>query len=192
MARSPRSSTTSPSLEIGSRSAARSADTSSGMRRWAGRSFSRRRVGVVPLTAMLRQRARAGANIPTQLLFSSRHLEEIIYRGELERLAAAGDGLEVVHTLTRWILTAGQAMRVGSTIECCPRSSSCSGSQRASTSVAPRRWSRPPQTQWFALACRRITSGPSASARPGHQRHGGATDGPRRDHRSECRSGPGR
>ncbi|MEP6639923.1 MAG: ferredoxin reductase [Chloroflexota bacterium] len=57
--------------------------------------------GVVPLMAMLRQRARAGASIPARLLFSSRHLEEIIYRAELERLAAAGDGLEVVHTLTR-------------------------------------------------------------------------------------------
>jgi ferredoxin-NADP reductase len=57
--------------------------------------------GVVPLMAMLRQRARAGARNPVRLLFSSRHLEEIIYRAELDRLAAAGDGLEVVHTLTR-------------------------------------------------------------------------------------------
>ncbi len=57
--------------------------------------------GVVPLMAMLRQRARAGANNSSRLLFSSRHLEEIIYRDELACLAAAGDGLEVVHTLTR-------------------------------------------------------------------------------------------
>jgi ferredoxin-NADP reductase len=57
--------------------------------------------GVVPLMAMLRHRARAGATIPTRLLFSSRHLEEIVYRDELDRLAARGDGLEVVHTLTR-------------------------------------------------------------------------------------------
>ena len=57
--------------------------------------------GVVPLMAMLRHRGRAGDGIPTRLLFSSRHPEEIIYRDELERLAAAGDGLEVVHTLTR-------------------------------------------------------------------------------------------
>jgi ferredoxin-NADP reductase len=61
--------------------------------------------GVVPLMAMLRHRARAGAEarstIPTRLLFSSRHLEDVIYRDELDRLAAAGDGLEVVHTLTR-------------------------------------------------------------------------------------------
>jgi ferredoxin-NADP reductase len=57
--------------------------------------------GVVPLMAMLRQRARAGVGNPARLLFSSRHLEDVIYRSELETLAAAGDGLKVVHTLTR-------------------------------------------------------------------------------------------
>jgi ferredoxin-NADP reductase len=57
--------------------------------------------GVVPLMAMIRHRARAGSDIPTRLLFSSRHAEEIIYREELDRLAAAGDGLQVAYTLTR-------------------------------------------------------------------------------------------
>ena len=57
--------------------------------------------GVVPLMAMARHRARAGGAIPTRLLFSSRGPEEIIYREELDRLAAAGDGFEVIHTLTR-------------------------------------------------------------------------------------------
>jgi len=61
--------------------------------------------GAVPLMAMLRHRARAaGGGIgpaPAGLLLSSRHAEEIIYRAELERLAAAGDGLAVWHTLTR-------------------------------------------------------------------------------------------
>jgi ferredoxin-NADP reductase len=57
--------------------------------------------GVVPLMAMLRERARAGARNPARLLFSSRHREEIIYAAELESLGAAGDGLHVVHTLTR-------------------------------------------------------------------------------------------
>jgi ferredoxin-NADP reductase len=57
--------------------------------------------GVVPLMAMLRHRARLGSHIATRLLFSSRHREEIIYRDELDRLAAAGDGFDVVHTLTR-------------------------------------------------------------------------------------------
>jgi ferredoxin-NADP reductase len=57
--------------------------------------------GVVPLMAMARHRARSGTSIPTRLLFSSRTFDEIIYREELDRLAAAGDGFEVVHTLTR-------------------------------------------------------------------------------------------
>ena len=39
--------------------------------------------------------------IPTRLLFSSRGFDEIIYREELDRLAAAGDGFDVIHTLTR-------------------------------------------------------------------------------------------
>jgi ferredoxin-NADP reductase len=56
--------------------------------------------GVVPLMAMLRHRARTSSAVPARLLLSSRHYEEIIYRDELSRLAAA-DGLDVIHTLTR-------------------------------------------------------------------------------------------
>ena len=55
--------------------------------------------GVVPLMAMLRHRAAAGSDVPARLLFSSRTWENVIYRDELERLA--GNGLDVVHTLTR-------------------------------------------------------------------------------------------
>ncbi|MGH2406537.1 MAG: ferredoxin reductase [Candidatus Limnocylindrales bacterium] len=57
--------------------------------------------GVVPLMAMVRHRARMGSAVPARLLFSSRGPDEIIYRTELDRLAAAGDGFDVVHTLTR-------------------------------------------------------------------------------------------
>jgi ferredoxin-NADP reductase len=57
--------------------------------------------GVVPLMAMIRHRHAAGAAVPARLLYSSRSLEDVIYREELDRLAAAGDGLEVRHTLTR-------------------------------------------------------------------------------------------
>jgi len=57
--------------------------------------------GVVPLMAMLRHRARQRSLIPTRLLFSSRRFTDVIDREELDRLAAANDGLEVVHTLTR-------------------------------------------------------------------------------------------
>jgi ferredoxin-NADP reductase len=38
---------------------------------------------------------------PTRLLYSSRTFEDVIYRAELDRLAAAGDGLSVAQTLTR-------------------------------------------------------------------------------------------
>ncbi|OLC02765.1 MAG: oxidoreductase [Actinobacteria bacterium 13_2_20CM_2_66_6] len=57
--------------------------------------------GVVPLMAMLRHRSAASAKGRATLLFSSRTLKDIIYRDELGRLAAAGDGLRVFHTLTR-------------------------------------------------------------------------------------------
>lgn len=57
--------------------------------------------GVVPLMAMLRHRAAAGYAGPTTLLYSSRTFEDIIYRAELDRLAAADPSLRVVHTLTR-------------------------------------------------------------------------------------------
>jgi ferredoxin-NADP reductase len=57
--------------------------------------------GVVPLMAMLRHRAAVSDKAPARLLFSSRSLEDVVYRDELERLASAQDGLEVHHTLTR-------------------------------------------------------------------------------------------
>jgi ferredoxin-NADP reductase len=57
--------------------------------------------GVCPLMAMLRHRAARGSSVPTRLLYSSRSLDDIIYRRELDELAASSDGLEVVHTLTR-------------------------------------------------------------------------------------------
>ena len=57
--------------------------------------------GVVPLMAMIRHRAAHGSDVPTHLLFSSRSYDEIIYREELDRLAASDNNLEVIHTLTR-------------------------------------------------------------------------------------------
>ena len=57
--------------------------------------------GIVPLMSMLRHRGRIGSNTPARLLFSSRTRADVIYREELEHLGAAGDGLRVVHTLTR-------------------------------------------------------------------------------------------
>jgi ferredoxin-NADP reductase len=57
--------------------------------------------GVVPLMAMLRHRTATGSQVPARLLYSSRTIEDVIYREELDRLAAAGDGLAVTHALTR-------------------------------------------------------------------------------------------
>jgi ferredoxin-NADP reductase len=55
--------------------------------------------GIVPLMSMIRLRAHADGAVPARLLYSSRSLDDVIYRAELERLAASG--LDVVHTLTR-------------------------------------------------------------------------------------------
>jgi ferredoxin-NADP reductase len=65
--------------------------------------------GIVPLMAMLRHRAAtlAGSSlanrqaVPARLLYSSRTWDEVIYRDELARLAAADPTVEVRHTLTR-------------------------------------------------------------------------------------------
>jgi ferredoxin-NADP reductase len=51
--------------------------------------------------AMIRHRAARGSRVPTRLLYSSRTLDDVIYRDELDRLAGDGSGLEVIHTLTR-------------------------------------------------------------------------------------------
>jgi len=52
--------------------------------------------GVVPFRSMLRHRARAGSDVPARLLYSSRSLDEVIYRDEWEGL-----GADVRFTLTR-------------------------------------------------------------------------------------------
>src|SRR6266550_805450 len=57
--------------------------------------------GVVPLMAMIRHRAALGSNVPVRLLYSSRTADDIIYKEELNRIAASGDGVAVAYTLTR-------------------------------------------------------------------------------------------
>jgi len=56
--------------------------------------------GIAPLMSMLRYRAAVKSTIPALLLYSSRTFEDIIYRQELDRMAAR-DGLTVIYTLTR-------------------------------------------------------------------------------------------
>ena len=55
--------------------------------------------GVVPLMAMLRDRAANGAPVTARLIYSSRTFDDIIYRAELEQLAG-DERLNVIHTLT--------------------------------------------------------------------------------------------
>jgi ferredoxin-NADP reductase len=57
--------------------------------------------GVCPFMAMLRHRAARRSELPTRLLYSSRSFDDVIYRDELDRLAANGTGLDVAPTLTR-------------------------------------------------------------------------------------------
>jgi len=53
--------------------------------------------GVVPLRSILRRRSSAGSAVPVRMLYSSRSLEDVIYRSELDGLRDA----EVIHALTR-------------------------------------------------------------------------------------------
>ena len=57
--------------------------------------------GVAPLMAMLRHRARRKVHAPALLLYSSRSLEDVIYREELDAMARRDPDLRVVNTLTR-------------------------------------------------------------------------------------------
>jgi ferredoxin-NADP reductase len=57
--------------------------------------------GVVPLVSMLRHRAIQKAAMPAKLIYSARRYEELIFREEIDRLAANDPSLEVAYTLTR-------------------------------------------------------------------------------------------
>jgi ferredoxin-NADP reductase len=57
--------------------------------------------GVVPLMAMLRERATADPKPMAVLVHSSRTYDDVIYRDELASLATNDGGLRVIQTLTR-------------------------------------------------------------------------------------------
>jgi ferredoxin-NADP reductase len=57
--------------------------------------------GVVPLMAMLRHRAAVGSRAPARLLSSFRTYDDIIYREEIDHLAATDPDLRVAYALTR-------------------------------------------------------------------------------------------
>jgi len=81
--------------------------------------------GIAPLMAMLRHRDRSNDRSAALLLYSSRSLEDIIYRDELAAMSRASPELRVVHTLTRrqpdgWM---GRAGRINKSLlfqECFP------------------------------------------------------------------------
>jgi len=54
--------------------------------------------GVVPLRAILRHRQRSGSTVPARLLYSSRSIQDVIYRNELNQYRG---NAEVRYTLTR-------------------------------------------------------------------------------------------
>ena len=54
--------------------------------------------GIVPLRSILRHRERTGSAVPVRLLYSSRTLNDVIYRAEFDQPA---HGVEVIYTLTR-------------------------------------------------------------------------------------------
>jgi ferredoxin-NADP reductase len=57
--------------------------------------------GVVPLMAMLRHRAARHSTVPARILYSSRTAEDVIYRDELDAMAAADRTFEPFYTFTR-------------------------------------------------------------------------------------------
>jgi ferredoxin-NADP reductase len=57
--------------------------------------------GICPLMAMIRHRSAQRSTVTTRLLYSSRSIEDVIYRAELDQLVARADGFHVYHTLTR-------------------------------------------------------------------------------------------
>jgi ferredoxin-NADP reductase len=54
--------------------------------------------GIVPLMAMLRSRRDTGSSIPFRLLYSVRSPEDVIFRTELDELAASGVSIDWVYT----------------------------------------------------------------------------------------------
>ena len=56
--------------------------------------------GVVPLMAMIRHHRASGSTTATRLLYSARSIDDVIYREELDRLAATSEAVTVYLTLT--------------------------------------------------------------------------------------------
>ena len=57
--------------------------------------------GIVPLMSMLRHRNNVAPHVEARVLYSSRSVDDVIYREELEQAELADARLTVTHTLTR-------------------------------------------------------------------------------------------
>lgn len=57
--------------------------------------------GIVPLMAMLRHRKAVASTVRALLIYSSRSIDDIIYRHEIDRMSTDDGGLAIFHTLTR-------------------------------------------------------------------------------------------
>ena len=57
--------------------------------------------GIAPLMAMLRDRLRAGGDVPVRMLLSWRSGDDVIYADELNAIARDATGVEITHTFTR-------------------------------------------------------------------------------------------
>jgi ferredoxin-NADP reductase len=57
--------------------------------------------GVTPLMSMLRHRDKAKNRSPALLIYSSRRLQDVIYRDEIDAMARHDPALRIVHALTR-------------------------------------------------------------------------------------------
>ena len=77
--------------------------------------------GIAPLMAMIRHRLGSGSPVPIRLLYSSRSVDDIIYREELDQLAAESDVLEVIHTSRAHRPPDGKAIPGESTPTCLKR-----------------------------------------------------------------------
>jgi ferredoxin-NADP reductase len=67
--------------------------------------------GVAPFMSMLRYRAAIGSRVSVLLVFSARSRKDVLYYDELTKLAASGDGFDLMVTLTRE--TAAHTFRSG-------------------------------------------------------------------------------
>jgi ferredoxin-NADP reductase len=57
--------------------------------------------GIVPLMAILRHRREAGSTAPARLLYSVRTPDDALYSTEIDALATAASGVEIIRTFTR-------------------------------------------------------------------------------------------